>query len=92
MPETTIAALREWWPFGVFLIGGWVSFLIGKERQRWRVDQIGIEVSKQGARIDKLEAQGQAEAVTLGEIKVTQELILAALSNLRDDLKGKADK
>lgn len=92
MPESMVNAVKDWWPFLAFVLGGLVSFLIGKERQRWRVDAIGRELEHQGKRIARLEVKGAEEAVMLGEIKTAQGLILSQLTELRAELRGKADK
>lgn len=92
MPESLVNAVREWWDVGAFIVAGVLAFIVGKERQRWRVNQIGEEVEKQGKRISHLEAQGHTSAVTLAEIRTNQNLILTMLRELREDLKGKVDK
>lgn len=91
--KADIAALAaDWWQFGVFLAGAIIAFFVGKERQRFRVDQIGKEVEAQGKRIEALEKQGNAEAVQLAQIVTTQGHILKALEEIKGTLKGKADK
>jgi phage-related minor tail protein len=84
--------IADWWGFLAFLGAGAVAFLAGKERQRYRVDQIGKDVEILAKRVKALEVQGNAEAVTLGEIKVMLSQIVQALGEVRADLKGKADK
>lgn len=92
MPESFISAAKDWWPFFVFVAGGVVSFFLGRERQRWRVDTIGTELDAQSKRIARLEVRGEEEAVALAEIKTTQTLILTQLTELRAEMRGKADK
>jgi len=87
-----VNAVKELWPFGVFVVSGLLAFLVGKERQRWRVDAIGTELEHQGKRIARLEVKGAEEAVMLGEIKTAQGLILSQLTELRAELRGKVDK
>lgn len=84
--------LQDTWQFIAFLFGGIFAFVLGRERQRWRIDQLGEKVSDLDRRITGLEEQGHVEAVTLAEIRTTQTTILDALAELRADLKGKADK
>lgn len=84
--------VADWWQFAAFVTGTAVAFLIGRERQRFKVDQIGRDVDAQGKRIAALEAQGNAEAVQLAEIVVTQGHILTALEDIKETLRGKADK
>lgn len=82
----------DWWQFLVFLIGGVIAFMAGKERQRFKVEQIGIEVDNQSKRIKALEEQGNVEAVQLAQIVTTQSHILEALAEIKESLQGKADK
>lgn len=84
--------LSEWWQFVAFVAAGIVAFVMGKERTRWRVDQLGDRVKDLDQRMVRLERQGNAEAVTLAEIKATLGGIKDSLAEMRDDLKGKADK
>jgi hypothetical protein len=86
------AFVADWWQFGAFLVGGLIAYVAGRERQRFRVDQIGQEVRDQGERIAALEKQGTAEAVQLAQIVTTQQHILTALDDIKRALQGKADK
>jgi hypothetical protein len=91
--KTDLAAfVADWWQFGVFLAGAVIAFGAGRERQRYRLDQVGREVKDQGDRIEALEKQGNAEAVQLAQIVTTQQHILRALEEIKESLKGKADK
>lgn len=84
--------ISDWWGFLAFLGAGAVAFLAGKERQRYRVDQIGKDVEAITKRVKALEVQGGDVAVTLGEIKVMLAQIVQALGEVKADLRGKADK
>jgi hypothetical protein len=86
------AFVRDWWTIGVFMAGLVVSYIAGRERQRYRIDDLYGKVKAQDARLKVLEDQGQAEAITLAEIRVQQVNILAALSEIKDALARKADK
>lgn len=91
--KADIATLvADWWQFVFFLIGGAIAFIAGKERQRFKVDQIGREVEQQGRRIRALEVQGQSEAVQLAGIATSQAHILTSLEEIKNTLRGKADK
>lgn len=91
--KTDVAALLiDWWQFGFFILGGVIAFFVGKERQRYRLDQIGQEVEDQGKRIRALETQGNAEAVQLAQIVTSQGYIVQALDEIKASLRGKVDK
>lgn len=91
--KTDIAKfIADWWHFGAFIGSAAIAFLIGKERQRFKVDQIGKEVEVQGKRIEKLETQGNAEAVQLAQIVTSQTHIIRTLEEIKTNLRGKADK
>lgn len=84
--------VADWWQFGAFVGGAVIAFLVGKERQRYKVDQIGQEVEAQGKRIEKLETQGNAEAVQLAQIVTSQTHIIRTLEEIKTGLRGKVDK
>lgn len=84
--------IADWWQFGAFIAVSVIAFLVGKERQRFKVDQIGKEVEAQGRRIEKLERQGNAEAVQLGQIVTSQTYIISTLDEIKESLRGKVDK
>lgn len=87
-----VAFVRDWWTVGVFLAGLVVSYIAGRERQRYRIDDLYGKVQSQDARLKHLEDQGQAEAITLAEIRVQQANILAALREIKETMARKADK
>lgn len=91
--------IADWWQFGAFIGAAIVAFLAGKERQRFKVDQIGkdlerlsLKVDGQAQDIEGLKAQGNAEAVTLAQIVTSQGYIVRTLDEIKDALRGKADK
>ena len=84
--------VTDWWQFAVFVGGAFIAFIVGKERQRFKVDQIGREVEAQGKRIAALETQGNAEAVQLAQIVTSQTYIMKTLDEIKQSLKGKADR
>ena len=84
--------IGDWWAFGAFIGTALIGFFIGRERQRWRVDQIGQEVQNQGHRITILETQGNSDAVQLAKIISTQTHILEGLHEIKASLQQKVDK
>lgn len=91
--------LERWWPFGAFLITGLGGWIMGVERNRWKINDLGASVALMSARIKVLEDQGHVEGVALAKIGVTLEHQNGALSDIKDglrdiqsDLKRKADK
>lgn len=91
--------LQDWWGFVAFALGGFAAFVVGKERQRYKVDQVGKDVeklsqrvTKQSAEIEALKQQGNTEAVALAGIASTQQYIVKTLDEIKANLKEKADK
>lgn len=84
--------IAEWWQFAVFALGGYGFYIVGRERQRFQIDQIGREVNRQSHEIEALKAQGTSEAITLAGIVATQAHIMASLEDIKETLKEKADK
>lgn len=93
----------EAWEFIVFILAGAFGLLIGRERQRWRVDQIGQkldEVEREmrdefrriKAREHDDEKGKQHVAVLLVRLETKQSAIFDTLVEMRKELKGKVDK
>ena len=84
--------VTDWWQFIAYLAVAWSSFLIGRERQRFKIQELAQIVTKQGERIEALERQGNAEAVQLAKIVTSQAYIMKTLDEIKQSLKGKADR
>lgn len=84
--------LLDWWQFLAFVGAGIFGLWWGKERQRWKVDQLGTKVEALDKRLAAVEKQGHAEAITLAEISTTLLGIKEDLRDIRSDLKRKADR
>lgn len=95
--------LQEWWHVLVFMASGVVAFILGKERNRWKIDQLGKELNKAFVELDKLEtkvdglkdaaavnATTMSNAVTALQTQMTN--IYSLLTEVRDELRKKADK
>ena len=39
------AFVQDWWQFGAYLIAGIALYVTGRERQRYRVDEVGRDVA-----------------------------------------------
>lgn len=105
MPEKADIAnfVADWWQFGAFIFGAMVAFLVGKERQRYKVDQIGRDVEalsqkvdRQGAEIESMRRDENANALhsteVLTKLITSQGHIIQSLEEIKEALKGKADK
>ena len=103
MPEQVANIIKDWWGFGAFIIGGLLAFSAGKERQRYKVDQIGRDVDRQGGEIQELRLEVEkmrteetknalhaTEIVT--KLVVSQGHIIERLDEIRVALRGKVDK
>ena len=95
--------LQEWWHIIVFALSGGVAFVLGKERNRWKIDQIGKEVEKAFTEIEKVERKVDAlkDTANRNAIELSNEVailqthtsnILSLLMEMRDELRHKVDK
>lgn len=97
------AFIKDWWGFGAFLAGAAGAYLTGRERQRYRVDAVGKDVSALKKDVDAVrkelgeirtieatEAVASARAIT--ELATDVRYLRKAMDELRDDLRRKADK
>lgn len=98
-----VAYVERFWPFGAFLATAAVSFIVGRERQRWKVDDLGEQLAsysaRSDARFDKLstrleamESANVAEATSIATVVAKQDMILLALERMERQLDRKADK
>lgn len=105
MPEKAdiVPFVADWWQFGAFMIASFVAYMTGKERQRYKIGQIGQDlerlskkVDQQGADIDSMRREENANAVHSAEVLtklITQQgHIIQTLNEIKDALKSKADK
>lgn len=105
MPYKTDLAnfIADWWQFGAFIAVSVIAFLGGRERQRYKVDEIGRdvcalkadlkEVRKELANMheqDGAEAVSAAKAIT--ELATDVRYLRRMMDELRAELRGKADK
>lgn len=68
------------------------AFVWAVKRDSLRIEQIATKVEDIENRVRAIEKQGTAEAVTFGRIEVQLQGVLAALADLKAELKGKVDK
>lgn len=62
--------VREWWGVLSFIGMGVASFVVGQERSRWKVHQVGDLIEKLTDRVIHLEKINSEQAIMLAEIKV----------------------
>lgn len=95
--------IERFWPFGAFLASSAIAFVIGRERQRWKVDDLGEQLAsysdRSDARFDKLESRLKAmesanviEATSIATGVAKQDMILMALERMERQIDNKADK
>lgn len=103
MPEQVATFIRDWWGFAAFIVGGLLAYSAGKERQRYKVDQIGRDVDRQGVElkelrneVEKMRTQENKNhlhaAETVTKLIVSQGHIIERLDEIRTALAGKVDK
>lgn len=97
------AVVKDWWGFGAFLAGAAGAYLTGRERQRYRVDAVGKDVSALKRDVDavrkelgEIRMQETSQAVeaarVIAELATDVRYLRKAIDDLRDDLRRKADK
>ena len=95
--------INDWWQFGAYIVAGVVLYVTGRERQRYRVDEVGrdvaalkLDVSEIKTELSKEGRDHASEIIettrALAEISTGQAHILRELGQLREELRGKADK
>lgn len=95
--------LAEWWSVLVFMFSAVIAFIIGRERQRWKVDQLGEQIQKLNEdheknlvkivnRVERLEKERVADAQVLSGIAATQGQILERLEWIQRDLGQKKNR
>ncbi|MDZ7824683.1 MAG: hypothetical protein U5K75_12075 [Ahrensia sp.] len=93
MEKTTLGEfILDYWHFGAWLLAGIIGIAVGKERTRFKVDQVGAELKAQGERIKTLEAQGVKFEVHLAKISVSVDNIVKSVDEVKQTLRSKADK
>lgn len=84
--------LKDWWAFAAFVGGGVVAFFLGQERRRYKIEDLAQKFERFEIELESLKNQGRQEAVSVAEVRVQLTMILAAVTELREELRGKADK
>ena len=103
MPDRIPQVVSDWWQFAAFLAAAVVAYVTGRERQRWRVHELGEKIDRQDAehnkrmerlfsRVAQLERDTAQDGRTLSSIDATQKQILSALDQMRAQLDQKQDR
>jgi hypothetical protein len=85
-------AVRDWWAFAAFAATGLFGWLLGVERNRWKINDLGNTMIRLEDRVKTLESQGSDEKATLAKIEATMGAMLQTLHRLESRIDGKADK
>lgn len=98
-----INLVSDWWQFAAFLGLGIVSFIVGRERQRYKVDEVGRDVCRLQKVVqemqkdmsamhtqDNIDAVSAATSITAlsQDIKYLRE----SMDEIKNELRRKADK
>lgn len=105
MPYKTelVTLVADWWQFGVFIGGSIIAFMVGKERQRYKVDQVGrdvcglkVEMKEFRKELSAMKSIDGAEAVqaakSITELATDIKYLRHSMDDLRSELRRKADK
>ena len=85
-------AVQDWWALGFTVGAAAIAYIAGRERQRTHLDDLVRRVDAQEVRLRDMERQQGTDGKLLVEIRTQQNSILSLLKEVKDDLKGKADK
>ena len=85
-------AVQDWWALGFTVGAAAIAYVAGRERQRSHLDDLERRVDAQDSRLKDLERQQGTDGRLLVQIRTQQDSILSLLKEVKDDLKGKADK
>jgi hypothetical protein len=88
----TMDFFRDWWAFFAFVATGVFGWLLGVERNRWKINDLGHAMKRLEDRVKVLETQGSDEKVILAKIEATLVSVLATLGRLENRIDGKADR
>lgn len=92
-----IAFIADWWQFGAYIIAGVILYVTGRERQRYKVDAVGRDVTALKEAVAEIKAglasenkDHNAEAIStakaLAEISAGQVHILKEVAGFKTDL------
>ena len=95
--------LKDWWAFFAFVGTGIIGWMMGVERNRWKINDLGNAMVRLEDRVKVLETQGSDEKATLAEIKADirsgntlfvseMRTVTEALKRLEGRIDRKADK
>lgn len=95
--------ISDWWQFAFFIGGAFIAFIVGKERQRYKVDEIGRVVDRLEAglkdvrkELSSMHQHEGAEAISsarsITELATDIRYLRKAIDEMRAELKEKADK
>ena len=90
---------REWWPLILSFAGliagaaGWQYGVRSKhERNSWRIDQLEEDVTDLSVKVAALQSHQNESGMNLTVIEVSLRQIKEMLTEVREDMKTKADK
>lgn len=83
---------KEWWPFGAFVLTGVFGWMIGVERNRWKISDLTESVNRLELRVETLEKQGSDEKASLATINANITAIMRTLERLESRIDDKRDK
>lgn len=101
--STILETVSDWWRFAFVVVGAILAFVLGRERQRYKVDQIGKEVcflkeemKEIRKELSSMHTQEGADAVeatrSITELSVDIKYLRKTIDEIRLELKQKADK
>lgn len=99
MTGDVLEQFRNWWPL-MLSVGGLIAGAVGwqygvrgnHERCTWRIDQLEEEVDRLAAKVEALKTAQNASGMNLTIIEVSLRQIKEMLTEVREDVKTKADK
>lgn len=94
MPLTEI--IRDWWPIGFAIVtgigGAWLAVTSRQTRNIWRIEHLEKTAADIDHEVEKLKTLQSKSDINMQVIEVTLKQIKDIMTEIRSDLRGKADK
>lgn len=84
--------ILKWWGFIVFVVSGLVGWIIGVERNRWKINDLTKEMMEQKQEIKEIKSSIKDDAVSFAKLFIMVERVELKLDNIERRLDQKVDK
>lgn len=84
--------ILDWWGFAVFVATGIFGWLLGVERNRWKIENLKEEVDEIKKDIKLIEKSNREEQISIARVVVLMESIEEKIVKVEKSLSDKVDK